>query len=123
MVCFKLLAPLLAITTFTTFTSAAPAAAANVPRQTPAYMSTVNKWRANLGLSALAYSTQLEANARQTAADGHGTVRPHLISPSRAQVLAPGNMGNFKNIFVGGWLCERPNMTGINRICRRAGAG
>lgn len=99
------------------------------PTPTPAppaetgYMSIVNEYRAKLGLPDLTVDSQLEANAYKTCKDGNGQMVHQLNPPSMAQVLAPGNMDEFKHIFVGGWLCEKPNMAGLNGECSTQSEG
>ena len=41
----------------------------------------------------------------------------------QGQVLAPGDAENFKNVFVGGWLCEEPSLPGRGGICATECAG
>jgi uncharacterized protein YkwD len=82
------------------------------------YMDTVDEWRAKLGLPALTQNATLEANALKTCIDGKGQMIHELNPGSLAQVLAPGDIGNnFEHIFVGGWLCEKPDMAGMNGAC------
>lgn len=87
--------------------------------QAPAsgYMGTVNEWRGKLGLPTLAQDATLEANALKTCSDHPGQMVHELNSGSNAQVLAPGGPDDFVKVFVGGWLCEKPNMAGMNGIC------
>jgi hypothetical protein len=92
-------------------------------RQAPAYMSIVNEYRTKLGLPTLAYDPELEANDRRTCVEGNGQLIHKLYSPTLAQVLAQGNMDQFKHIFVGGWLCERPNMPGLGNECATESQG
>jgi uncharacterized protein YkwD len=87
------------------------------------YMSIVNEYRAKLGLPDLTQDSQLEANAYKTCEDGHGEMVHQLNPPSMAQVLAPGGMDDFKHIFVGAWLCEKPDMAGLNGECSTQSQG
>lgn len=93
--------------------SAAPVASTN----DGSYMSIVNEWRAKMGMSALTQSDTLQANALKTCVDGDGQMVHELNPGSFAQVLAPGSADEFEKVFVGGWLCERPNLPGLNGIC------
>lgn len=81
------------------------------------YMAIVAKYRAAGGLPAFTQSSKLEANARKTAADGNGQMVHQLNPGTFGQVLAPGNANNFESVYVGGWLCERPGLKGLNGIC------
>jgi hypothetical protein len=92
-------------------------------RQDPDYMSIVNEYRSKLGVPSLAYDPEIEFNAYRTCVDGNGQLIHQLISPTRAQVLAGGNMDEFRHIFVGGWLCERPDMPGLGDECATEGQG
>ena len=42
-----------------------------------------------------------------------------------AQVLAPGeaNDSSFEHVFVGGWLCERPGLAGLDGVCQEQSKG
>ncbi|KAF2243507.1 hypothetical protein BU26DRAFT_523797 [Trematosphaeria pertusa] len=100
--------------------SAAPVATA--PAST-GYMAIVDEWRAKLGLSKLTEDSQLAANAERTCAEGNGQMVHQLFSGSMAQVLAPGGPEDFEHVFVGGWLCERPDMAGMDGICATASEG
>ncbi|KAJ4304614.1 hypothetical protein N0V90_000140 [Kalmusia sp. IMI 367209] len=95
----------------------------NEARAAPAYMAVVNEYRTKLGVPKLTRDTKLEANAYKTCKDGNGQMVHQLIPPTMAQVLAPGNMSKFKNIYVGGWLCERPNLPGLGNECAKEGQG
>ena len=95
--------------------SAAPA--------TGGYMDVVSKWRAAGGLSALTEDSTLQGNALKTATDGNGQMVHELNPGSFAQVLAPGDASNFESVYVGGWLCESPNLPGLNGICSTEAQG
>ena len=87
------------------------------------YMGTVNQWRGKLGLSNLSEDSKLQGNALKTAQDGNGEMVHQLNPGSMAQVLAPGSPDEFVKVFVGGWLCELPNMPGMDGICDSMSAG
>lgn len=88
------------------------------------YMGIVNEWRSKMGLPDLSESDQLQSNAQNTA-DSSGGQLIHKLNPgSMAQVLAPGNSGNFESVFVGGWLCEVPSLPGLgSSVCNSASQG
>ena len=100
---------------------------ATTPRDIAAtgYMAVVDKWRQQLGLTKLTFDSKLEANALKTVKDGNGQMKHELNPGTFAQVLAPGGTSDsdFENCFVGGWLCERPDLPGLNGICDTAGKG
>lgn len=104
-------------------TTAAPPADNQHVARAHAYMTVVNNYRTRLGLPKLTWGSKLEANALKTCIDGNGEMVHELNPPSNAQVLAPGTMDEFKRIFVGGWLCERPNAPGLNDDCKTLGQG
>lgn len=81
------------------------------------YMGIVEEWRGKLGLSQLTYSSKLESNAMDTVVSSNGQMVHKLNPGSFAQVLAPGSADDFTHVFVGGWLCERPNLPGLNGVC------
>ncbi|KAJ4289865.1 hypothetical protein N0V90_011198 [Kalmusia sp. IMI 367209] len=96
------------------------------PSQAPStgtYMDTVNTWRAKLGLSTLTQDSTLEANALKTCDDGNGEMKHELNPGTFGQVLAPGQPDEFERVFVGGWLCERPDMPGMDGICSSMSKG
>jgi len=76
-----------------------------------------------MGLSALTEDSTLAANALKTAVDGNGEMKHELNPGSMGQVLAPGQPGDFEKCFVGGWLCERPSIPGLDGICSSMSAG
>lgn len=100
-----------------------PSSTPSQPSDSVDYMTVVNKWRNNLSLSQLTQSSTLESNALKTVDDSRGQMIHQLNPGSFAQVLAPGNADNFENVFVGGWLCERPDLSGLNGICTTMSAG
>lgn len=81
------------------------------------YMAIVSKYRTAGGLAALTQSSKLEANALKTAQDGKGQMVHELNPGTFGQVLAPGTASNFESVYVGGWLCEKPSLKGLNGIC------
>lgn len=108
--------------------SPAPAASSSAPvassgSSSGGYMGTVNEWRGKLGLSDLTESDTLQGNALKTAQDGNGQMVHELNPGSFAQVLAPGSADEFEKVFVGGWLCERPDMPGLDGICATMSQG
>jgi hypothetical protein len=96
---------------------------AAVPSGT-SYMATINEWRTRLGHAAFLHDDILEANAFKTCIDSDGKMVHELHPGSYAQVLAPGDINkDFVRIFVGGWLCEMPEMKGLNGICNTMSVG
>ncbi|KAF2752154.1 hypothetical protein M011DRAFT_393868 [Sporormia fimetaria CBS 119925] len=76
-----------------------------------------------MGKTKLTRSTKLEGNCLNTVQSG-GTKMVHKLNPGTyGQVLAPGDAGDFEHVFVGGWLCELPNDSGMNGICETASKG
>jgi hypothetical protein len=86
-------------------------------------MAIVDEWRGKLGLKNLIHDDQLEANAIKTCREGNGQMVHQLNPGSMGQVLAPGGPDDFYHVFVGGWLCEKPNMPGMNGVCAEASKG
>jgi hypothetical protein len=88
------------------------------------YMAIVDEWRAKLGLADFTRDAGLEANALKTCIDGNSHMVHELNRGTHAQVLAPGDIyRDFENIFVGGWLCEKPDMKGLDGICTKMSVG
>ena len=81
------------------------------------YINVVSKWRQVLGLPPLSEDFQLQNNAQKTVNDGQGVMHHQLNDGSMAQVLAMGASDAFEKVFVGGWLCERPNLQGLDQVC------
>ncbi|KAF2688874.1 hypothetical protein K458DRAFT_414571 [Lentithecium fluviatile CBS 122367] len=98
-------------------TTAAPAPSAT------GYMATVNEWRAKLGLKDLAHDDTLESNAEDTCRSGNGQMVHKLNPGTMGQVLAPGQSNEFERVFVGGWLCEKPDMAGMDGVCASMSSG
>lgn len=99
-----------------------PPVAAPAP-STGTYMDTVNDWRAKLGLEDLAHDDTLEANAQDTCQSGNGQMVHKLNPGTMGQVLAPGEPNEFERVFVGGWLCEMPDMAGMDGVCASMSSG
>lgn len=93
------------------------------PPASSGYMAIVDEWRGKLGLKKLECDSQLEANAKKTAVDGNGKMVHQLNKGSMGQVLAPGKPEDFLHVFVGGWLCEKPNMAGLDGVCATQSQG
>jgi uncharacterized protein YkwD len=87
------------------------------------YMAVVDEWRARLGLKPLIQDAKLEANALDTGINGNGQMVHKLNPGTYGQVLAPGQEDEFYHCFVGGWLCERPTMPGMDGVCETASKG
>ena len=81
------------------------------------YITIVQKWRESMGLGGLTEDAQLQNNAQKTVNDGQGEMRHELNDGSMAQVLGMGDSNAFENVFVGGWLCERPKLPGLEQAC------
>lgn len=90
---------------------------------TGGYMDVVAKWRAKLGLSELEYSEKLQNNALDVVIEGKGQMVHKLNDGTFGQVLAPGKDDEFERVFVGGWLCEMPNLSGLDGACQEFSAG
>jgi hypothetical protein len=87
-------------------------------------MGVVSQWRSNMGLPALTEDSKLQSNAQDASASSGGQLKHKLNPGSMAQVMAPGNEGNFESVFVGGWLCELPNLPGLGAsVCNSASKG
>lgn len=106
--------------------SAAPPSSSAAPvdsGSSDGYMGIVSEWRSKMGLSSLTQDSTLEGNAHKTAQDGNGQMVHQLNPGSFAQVLAPGSPDEFEKVFVGGWLCERPNLAGLDGVCTTMSQG
>lgn len=116
-----------------TYAAPQPSAPAASPSSAPApstggsssggYMGIVSEWRQKMGMSDLTQDDKLQGNALKTAQDGNGQMKHELNPGSMAQVLAPGDADGFEKVFVGGWLCERPNISGLDGICSSMSQG
>lgn len=108
-----------------TFSSSTPTGTPQTSTSSPSptttgtnnYIDIVHRWRSQLGLPLFQQDQNLQNNALKTAQDGNGQMVHELNPGSNAQVLAPGMRDAFEEVFVGGWLCERPNFPGLNGIC------
>lgn len=87
------------------------------------YMVVANKWRSRLGKGALVHDPKLESNAKDTVISSNGRIAHKLNTGTYAQVLAPGNVEDFEDVFVGGWLCERASLPGLDGICTTLSRG
>jgi uncharacterized protein YkwD len=94
--------------------SAAPA-----PPAAAGYMGTVSEYRAKLGLKPLTQDSKLESNAMDVVVSSAGRMIHKLNSGTFGQVLAPEQPDDagFKRAFVGGWLCEKPFLRGLDGVC------
>ncbi|KAJ6267458.1 Transglycosylase-like domain protein [Bipolaris maydis] len=87
------------------------------------YMVVVDKWRTKMEMKTLTHKRQLELNAMDTVTASKG-VMIHKLNPGTfGQVLAPGDTTNFEHVFVGGWLCEKPETPGLDGVCQRESDG
>lgn len=106
------------------YAAPAPTSAAYAPAPTSSgYMAVVDTWRAKLGKKALVHDDKLEANAMDCVKSSNGQMVHKLNPGSYGQVLAPGNADDFEHVFVGGWLCEMPNMAGLDGVCATQSSG
>jgi hypothetical protein len=95
----------------------------SAPSTNTGYMAVVEEYRGKLGLKSLTQDSTLEGNALKTARDGNGQMVHQLNSGSMGQVLAPGQPDDFVKVFVGGWLCEKPSLPGLDGICSSLSSG
>ncbi|KAJ4378908.1 hypothetical protein N0V86_005784 [Didymella sp. IMI 355093] len=93
-----------------------PAPAPSAPSDS-GYQAVVDTWRAKMGMKPLANDAKLQANAMDTVRASNGQMVHKLNPGSYGQVLAPGNADDFEHVFVGGWLCEMPNLPGLDGVC------
>ncbi|RMZ80427.1 hypothetical protein DV737_g2980, partial [Chaetothyriales sp. CBS 132003] len=103
--------------------SSASSSSASATSTGSSYLDIANKWRSAGGLPEFAESSTLVANALKTAQDSGGELIHELNTGTLAQVLAPGNADNFESVYVGGWLCEIPTLTGLDGICTTEAEG
>jgi hypothetical protein len=87
------------------------------------YMVIANQWRHNLDKGSLVHDPKLESNAKDTVMSSNGRMVHKLNTGTYAQVLAPGTAEDFEDVFVGGWLCERPNLPGLDGVCSTLSRG
>jgi len=112
-------------TVTTTLTSTYTMSTHNAQSGTPSkgYMDVVSEWRAKLDMEALIHDPELETNAMDTVVAGNGS-RTHKLNPGTfGQVIAPGKLDTFSDVFVGGWLCEIPDLPGLGDTCASQSAG
>lgn len=102
--------------------SASPAPS-NPPSSGSGYLDIANQWRTKLGKPAFTHDDTLEANALKTCVDGKGQMVHELNPGTFGQTLAPGQPDEFERVFVGGWLCERPDLPGLDGICNTMSSG
>ncbi|CAG5190127.1 uncharacterized protein ALTATR162_LOCUS12139 [Alternaria atra] len=87
------------------------------------YMEIVNEWRAKLNMEALVHDPELETNAMDAVVAGNGA-ETHKLNPGTfGQVIAPGKLDTFEHVFVGGWLCEIPDLPGLGDVCASQSVG
>jgi hypothetical protein len=110
-------------TTMLTSTYETPTPTANLPKSTDGYMEIVSQWRARMHMEALEHDPDLETNAMDTVVAAKGAMTHKLNAGTLGQVLAPGNLASFENVFVGGWLCELPDLPGLGDVCPRESVG
>ncbi|RMZ67138.1 CAP domain [Pyrenophora seminiperda CCB06] len=114
----------------------APTSATPTPTPTPSpspapapstggYMDIVMEWRSKLGLGVLEYDEKLQSNALKTVTESNGQMIHELNPGTMGQVLAPGkpDIASFTSCFVGGWLCEMPNLAGLEGQCTKYSQG
>lgn len=111
-------------TSTVTPTSTSVAAAAASP-SAAGYMGIVSEWRAKLGMKDLEQSSELESNSMNCLQSSPGTMTHKLNPGTYGQVLAPGESGDagFLKVFVGGWLCEIPTLSGLDGVCTTMSEG
>jgi uncharacterized protein YkwD len=100
--------------------SASPA-----PPAAAGYMGTVSEYRAKLGLKPLSMDAGLQSNAEKTVEASNGQMVHKLFPGTYGQVLAPEQDTDaaFARAFVGGWLCEKPDMAGMDGVCKTMSSG
>jgi hypothetical protein len=86
-------------------------------------MGVVAKWRSKMGLKALAQSTKLEGTSMDTVNSAPGVMKHKLNPGVYGQVLAEGTAQDFEHVYLGGWLCERSNLPGLDGACEKASEG
>ncbi|KAF2443291.1 hypothetical protein P171DRAFT_331056, partial [Karstenula rhodostoma CBS 690.94] len=70
-----------------------------------------------LGLPAYKLDETLQKNALKTCDDGNGEMEHELNPGTFGQTLAPGQPDEFERVFVGGWLCEKSSLAGLEGVC------
>lgn len=92
-------------------------------RGSPKYLNIANTYRKKAKLPTFKRDKKLERNALKTVKASHGKMIHQINKPTMGQVLAPGKMSNFKHIYVGGWLCERPKLKWLGNECKKQSVG
>jgi len=103
--------------------SPSPEPAPAPPATEEGYMGVVAKWRSKMGLKELTRSTKLEGTSMDTVKSSPGVMTHKLNDGVFGQVLAPGEAEDFENVYLGGWLCERSTMAGLEGACQKASNG
>jgi hypothetical protein len=115
--------PISTVTTTLTSTHTMPTLTDSPATPGMGYMEIVNKWRANLDMEALVHDPELETNAMDTVVAGNGAATHKLNPGTFGQVIAPGKLDTFEDVFVGGWLCEIPDLPGLGDACASQSVG
>ncbi|CAE7195640.1 CAP N multi-domain protein [Pyrenophora teres f. teres] len=99
--------------------------AAKAPPSSGGYIDIVIEWRAKMGLPALEIDLRLQANALTTIQHSGGAMKHELNPGTMAQVMAPGEctLEGFGGCYLGGWLCEKPQLKGLDGVCHKASKG
>jgi hypothetical protein len=89
------------------------------------YMGVVNDWRGKMDMPELEMNRFLQTSAEAVVKFSDGEMKHHLYNGTEGQVLAPGEAGRkgFEKVFVGGWLCEMPELKGLNSVCDEMSKG
>ncbi|KAH8621043.1 hypothetical protein IG631_24305 [Alternaria alternata] len=115
--------PISTVTTTLTSTHTIPTLTDRPAIASMGYMEIVNKWRAKLDMKALVHDPELETNAMDAVVAGNGA-ETHKLNPGTfGQVIAPGKLDTFEHVFVGGWLCEIPDLPGLGDACASQSVG
>ncbi|RYN63905.1 hypothetical protein AA0119_g12480 [Alternaria tenuissima] len=115
--------PISTVTTTLTSTHTIPTLTDRPAVASMGYMEIVNKWRAKLDMKALVHDPELETNAMDAVVAGNGA-ETHKLNPGTfGQVIAPGKLDTFEHVFVGGWLCEIPDLPGLGDACASQSVG
>ncbi|EFQ95761.1 hypothetical protein PTT_04964 [Pyrenophora teres f. teres 0-1] len=78
-----------------------------------------------MGLPPLEIDLRLQANALTTIQHSGGAMIHELNPGTMAQVMAPGEctLEGFGGCYLGGWLCEKPQLKGLDGVCHKASKG
>jgi len=112
----------------------APTSATPTPTPTPSaapapssggYIDIIVQWRSKMGLPDLELDIQLQKNALDTVQSSNGQMIHKLNAGTMGQVLAPGenSLTGFETCYLGGWLCEMPQLAGLGNVCKDASKG